>query len=492
MSTRRMLAAAVILSVALSPGAQMQTRKHSRPRPASTSLVLPPGALLIEGEKPAECTYVVDHADPLFTEQKDGRLVARTFDGWHGKAAGLLCTGVRPSEPYRAAYEFSSGRHSASYVLWVFEQGRAWASPFRWRVDSTEWRTVSTQIHMHNLTGIAGNGPTFCWSRLGEVSVTPGNHRLEIEVTEPRANGIFLLSHDCFVFVPKSGRVDVLPFVAGAAEPTQSSVFLWGDSIPGSEVHDGFPPWMDPYLVKTRRPLGAVVICPGGAYLGIAPIESEPVARMFNAQGFHAFVVRYRVTPHRYPAALMDASRAVRVVRSRAAEWKIDPQRVALCGFSAGGHVAATLGVSFDKIPPVGDALDSVSCRPDALVLGYPVITPQAGNRDVLLNLVGPDPTADMEHLVSLDKHVTDKTPRTFLWHCWDDMVPIEHSLAFAAALRRSKVPYEMHIFHRGGHGLGVGEGSPHVASWTKLCGEWLGEVWGGLVGPGSRGKPKP
>jgi len=221
-------------------------------------------------------------------------------------------------------------------------------------------------------------------------------------------------------------------------------------------------------------PVGAVVIFPGGGYFGRAGIENEPVARAFNAMGYHAFVCNYRVSPQRWPAQLVDAAQAVRIVRSGAAQWKVRPDRIAVCGFSAGGHLSAMIGVHYDRVPKVpGNPLDTIECRPDALVLGYPVIS-RLGDFDAAPQLFGDKPSPENLRTMSADLWVTGKTAPAFLWHCYDDGVKMEHSLLFADSLRSHKVPYELHIYPRGGHGLGVAEKNPHVASWVKLAGEWL------------------
>ena len=158
--------------------------------------------------------------------------------------------------------------------------------------------------------------------------------------------------------------------------PTERSIWLWPGRAPGSEIHDGSAPWLDPYPIETTTPRGAVLVCPGGGYAGRARHEGVLVARRFNEAGLHAFVVHYRVAPHRHPAPLMDASRAIRMIRHRAAEWQVHADRIAVCGFSAGGHLAASLGVHFDSADIEEESpYDELSCRPDALILCYPVIS---------------------------------------------------------------------------------------------------------------------
>ncbi|HQE94182.1 MAG TPA: alpha/beta hydrolase [Anaerolineae bacterium] len=259
-------------------------------------------------------------------------------------------------------------------------------------------------------------------------------------------------------------------------------VWLWSGEPPYSSPEDDFRPWLDLYPADTAEVRGAVLVCPGGGYVNRAPHEAEPIARRFNAGGFHAFVVHYRVAPHRHPAPLLDASRALRLIRAHADEWRVDPGGIAVCGFSAGGHLTASLGVHYGMdVLNTGDALDAVSARPDALILGYPVITSgEFGHHGCFENLLGPDPAPELLQMLSLELQVTPETPPTFLWHtAEDESVPVENSLLFAAALHKHGVPFELHIYPRGRHGLGLAPEDAHVATWAALCCEWLKERQG-------------
>jgi len=260
-------------------------------------------------------------------------------------------------------------------------------------------------------------------------------------------------------------------------EPDARSIPLWPGQPPESKPEEDFRPSLDLYPVETRGPRGAVVICPGGGYCGRAPHEGAGYAARFNAAGLHAFVVQYRVSPHRHPAPLLDAARAVRIVRDRAGEWNVRPDRVAVCGSSAGGHVAASLAVhSGDPAVNTGGRLDAVGARPDALILCYPVITTgEFAHRGSIDNLLGPDASDGMLRKMSLELHVTEKTPPTFLWNTANDPgVPVENSLLFAAALSRHHVPFELHVYPDGAHGIGLAEDNAHVATWAELCGDWF------------------
>ncbi len=256
-----------------------------------------------------------------------------------------------------------------------------------------------------------------------------------------------------------------------------NSVWLWPGEPPCSSPGDDFRPWLELYLAGTTDVRGAVLVCPGGGYVTRAPHEAETIALRFNACGFHAFVVHYRVSPHRHPAPLLDAARALRLIRAHATEWRVDPARIAVCGFSAGGHLTASLGVHYgmDALN-TGDDLDAISARPDALILAYPVITSgEFGHRGCFETLLGPDATPEMLRTMSLELQVTPETPPTFLWHTAEDGgVPVENSLLFAAALHKHGVPFELHVYPHGRHGLGLAPEDAHVATWMELCCAWL------------------
>ncbi len=262
--------------------------------------------------------------------------------------------------------------------------------------------------------------------------------------------------------------------------PTERSIFLWDGPPPHSAKVDEFRPWLEPYLVEANRPRGAVIVCPGGGYGHRAPHEGTPVARRFNAAGLHAFVAQYRVAPHRHPAPILDAARAVRIVRSRAPEWGVEPERIAILGFSAGGHLACSVGVHFDEpCTQAGDALDEVSCRPNAMVLCYPVISSREfAHEGSIRNLLGPDAGEELWDWACLHEHVDARTPPTFLWHTAEDPgVPVENSLLFASRLSACKVPFELHVYAEGRHGLGLAPEDAHVATWADLAQEWLANM---------------
>jgi acetyl esterase/lipase len=256
---------------------------------------------------------------------------------------------------------------------------------------------------------------------------------------------------------------------------------LWKASAPmaaGNEAAD--IPSLKVYRAPEASATGAAfVICPGGGYAHLAPHEGEPIAQWMNTLGIHAFVLKYRLAPrYKHPVPMLDVQRAIRLVRSRATEWKIDPKRIGALGFSAGGHLASTAATHFDPgNPNAADAVDRESCRPDAAVLCYPVISMEEGvtHGGSRTNLLGPDPSRELATLMSNDRQVTAQTPPTFLFHTADDgPVPSENSLRFAMACARAKVPYELHIYAKGPHGVGLATADPVLKTWTGRCADWL------------------
>ncbi len=231
---------------------------------------------------------------------------------------------------------------------------------------------------------------------------------------------------------------------------------------------------------KDKANGAAVVICPGGAYAILAmDHEGRQIAEWLNSIGVAGVIVKYRCAPFKHPIPLNDAQRAICTVRFHAKEWNIDPQRIGIIGFSAGGHLASSAGTHFTKPnPDAPDPIDRMSNRPDFMILGYPVISftqpfSHFGSRD---NLLGKDADPKLVELMSNEKQVTPETPPTFLVHANDDTgVPPENSIAFYQALRAAKVPVEMHIYLKGGHGFGMVKGScPAADDWPKRCAEWM------------------
>lgn len=232
-----------------------------------------------------------------------------------------------------------------------------------------------------------------------------------------------------------------------------------------------------PPVLETRKARPMIIVVPGGGYEYTSNREAEPIALRFMAAGFHAAVLRYSCAPSRWPAAALELAWCIRKVRESAESWGVLPDHVYVIGFSAGGHLACTVGTLWDREPLT--SADPVSCRPDAQILCYPVITlgefTHAGSR---MALTGDD--AQLAEALSLEKRVTEQTPPTFLWHTAEDgSVPVENSLLYAAALRKAGVPFEMHIFEKGNHGLATADAEtahepneilPDVQSWMDMA----------------------
>jgi acetyl esterase/lipase len=263
----------------------------------------------------------------------------------------------------------------------------------------------------------------------------------------------------------------------------QTPIPLWPDGAPGalgSTTND--IPALTPYLPDPASATGAaLVICPGGGYAHLAPHEGNDYALWLNQRGVTCLVLKYRLgsNGYRHPAMLEDAARAVRLARARAADWKIDPQRVGIMGSSAGGHLASTLLTHFDSgRPDAADPVDRQSSRPDLGILCYPVITlgeyTHKGSRN---NLLGTNQPPDLVKLLSNELQVTTNTPPCFIWTTFEDKtVPLENTLLFAGALRKNHVPFDLHIYQKGGHGMGLNDQPPftHPHPWAADCLFWL------------------
>ena len=267
------------------------------------------------------------------------------------------------------------------------------------------------------------------------------------------------------------------------AQPTNAFP-LWPDGAPGAlGREDKDIPTLTPFLADPAQATGAaIVICPGGGYAHLAPHEGADYARFLNESGIAGFVLKYRLGSDGYhhPAMLQDAARALRTVRARAGEWKLDPQRIGIMGSSAGGHLASTLLTHFDSGKSgAADPIERQSSRPDLGILCYAVISlgefGHAGSRN---NLLGSNPSPELVRELSNELHVTKDTPPCFIWHTYEDNgVRVENSLQFAEALRRAGVPFDLHIYQKGPHGLGLGtrDWNPERRHpWTRDCIYWL------------------
>lgn len=275
------------------------------------------------------------------------------------------------------------------------------------------------------------------------------------------------LQKECKEYTKKTGND--ANFWANYREPTLTAY------CPDASVE------IDPTV---KRP--TIVICPGGGYLMCSDREAEPVALAFTSRGFNCFVLRYETAPVKYPAQLLEVSAAFAFIRRNAEEFHVDADKITVCGFSAGGHLAASLGVFWDE-PFIRETLGlkENENKPNAMILGYPVITSgDFANRGSFDALIGEDAPNELIEKMSLEKQVSKKTPPAFIWQTWEDTcVPVENSMLFAKALKENDIPFDLHIFEWGGHGLACSNKTtsaldrlhvPHVEKWIGLCEEWL------------------
>jgi acetyl esterase/lipase len=264
---------------------------------------------------------------------------------------------------------------------------------------------------------------------------------------------------------------------------THTAIPLWPAGAPGAlGTNANDIPTLTPYLCGSNATGAAMVICPGGGYQRLAPHEGEGYALWLNQHGINCFVLTYRLGSHgyRHPAMLDDAARAVRWVRAQAADYKVDPHRVGIMGSSAGGHLASTLLTHFDAGDTnSADAVERQSSRPDLGILCYAVITmgefTHKGSKE---NLLGQKPSPKLVRLLSNELQVTSNTPPCFLWTTFEDKtVPMENTMLFAGALRKYHVPFDLHVYEKGGHGMGLGDkkepSTPHHP-WADDCLFWL------------------
>ena len=301
----------------------------------------------------------------------------------------------------------------------------------------------------------------------------------------------------------------LLPTLAPAAPP--NVLALWPEGVPaarradapaargdlGAERDDGgrianvAVPTLTVVPPAVDRPNGtAVVLCPGGGYSLLSMNrEGHQYAAWLSTLGITTFILKSRLQEWGHPAPLQDVLRALRLVRSRAAEFGVDPQRIGVMGSSAGGHLAASASTLFDHADGrTGAALDAVSARPDFAVLVYPVITmagpaAHAGSRRALL---GPEPSAAQLTLLSVEQQVSPATPPTLLLHTqFDKTVPLDNSLLYVQALTRAGVPAELHVFEQGGHGIGMRDGLGNASAWPRRAEDWLRQR--GLLSPAAR-----
>jgi len=276
-------------------------------------------------------------------------------------------------------------------------------------------------------------------------------------------------------------------------------IHLWNEIIPGAIHNDKYKqtvdsadnwvkmrfvtePSLDMYPAPAEKASGtAVIICPGGAYWGLAvEHEGAQVAKWLNSLGITAFVLKYRlpdntIMENKTIAPTQDGQRAIRLVRNHAKEWGIDPHKIGIMGFSAGGHLASTLSTHFNE--KVYEPEDLTSARPDFSLLIYPVISMDSsithwGSR---INLLGDRPTPALVKHYSNELQVTSETPPAFMVHSFDDnAVPVQNSINYALALQKFNIPCELHLYQSGGHGYGLGRSANTESTWPDACRKWL------------------
>jgi acetyl esterase/lipase len=282
----------------------------------------------------------------------------------------------------------------------------------------------------------------------------------------------------------------------------QSKVInLWEDKVPGAISNDHIKqtvdfadnwikmkfvvdPFLEVYPAPADKATGtAVVICPGGSYALLAiGHEGADVAKWLNGLGITAFVLKYRlpnsaIMENKAIGPLQDGQQAIRIVRRGAKEWGIDPHKIGIMGFSAGGHLASTISTHFNE--KVYNSPDSTSARPDFSLLIYPVISMEAGitHAESRENLLGRNPSPAQVRKFSNELQVNAKTPPAFLVHSMDDnAVPIQNSIGYALSLQKFKIPCELHLYESGGHGYGMGRSANSESTWPEACRKWLEE----------------
>ncbi len=240
-------------------------------------------------------------------------------------------------------------------------------------------------------------------------------------------------------------------------------------------IHNQNAPSVTPFISDGAK--SCVLICPGGGYgFKSSNHEGEQIAGWLNSIGVSAFVLDYRVAPYQHPAPLLDGKRAIRYLRYTAEKYGYNKNKIGILGFSAGAHLAGSVGTfkgdfGYEK----QDEIDEVSSRPDFMILCYPVISfVEYAHIGSMNNLAGNISPKDAQSL-SVDKNVDNSTPPTFLWHTSaDTCVPVENSLKMAWELSRHNVPFEIHTFKDGPHGLGLAQEFPHTAKWIEACKNWL------------------
>lgn len=287
------------------------------------------------------------------------------------------------------------------------------------------------------------------------------------------------ISISCFSQNTEIALWDKIPDAIEAKDYKEEMTYFNDGSINGiSKVSQ---PTVTVFLADAKTANGtSVVICPGGGYHHLSiNKEGYKIANWLNSLGISAFVLKYRMPSDltmkdKTIGPLQDAQEALRMVRRNADKWKLDPGKVGIMGFSAGGHLASTLSTKF--LEKVYVPVDNTSARPDFSILMYPVISMQDGmtHKGSKTNLLGENPNATLVDKYSNEKQVTETTPKTFIVHAADDKaVPVENSINYYLALKQNKIPAEMHLYENGGHGFGLGTEGTNK-NWSKACENWL------------------
>lgn len=259
------------------------------------------------------------------------------------------------------------------------------------------------------------------------------------------------------------------------------SLDIWGD-IEYKYKSDGFIPTLDSFILKGNRKRPAIIVLPGGGYNHLSEREGEAIAIQYNAMGYHAFVLNYSVAPRRHPQPLLDLSRSICLLRENAEAFNIDSDKIAVSGFSSGGHLAACIGAHWNKPYLIKqEGITQGLNKPNALILSYAVITGgQYTSRDSFTYLLDKDaPESDYEEM-SIENNITDDMPPCFIWHTLtDNVVPVENSFLIAKALKQKNIPFELHIYPEGPHGLALATPETEklqkgVESWLQLCKTWI------------------
>jgi acetyl esterase/lipase len=260
---------------------------------------------------------------------------------------------------------------------------------------------------------------------------------------------------------------------------SQQTIRLWPQTLGKAEKDNPTLTMYEPDSGKVNG--SAIIICPGGAYRGLAAHEGEDYARFLTTYGITGFVLKYRHGGggYKYPEITADAARAIRIVRANAREWKLNPKKIGIMGSSAGGHLASTMMTHFDAGDRnSSDSVERVSSRPDFGILCYPVISMgPIGHQVSREQFLGLNPSPGLVKLYSNELQVTDATPPCFLWHTYEDSaVSVKNSLEFAKALEEHGVPFDLHVYEHGRHGLGLGDKPPftNTLPWTKDLVVWL------------------